>query len=590
MIPILQFDPSSLTIWYDTHQIARMRGAAEIGKALDLALRGAESELLEHIKSIDDVWVSTRASTIAAACWHERRHFVDFVLTNYGAFRMRQFFTVYLNFPAIISAAQQTGELLVPIQSYRERLFCDHLGIKRPSESILAIAKGIRDRKKMLSDDMHFRSFRFGDIELSGESLLEAIAHYIQTAKAERVFGMKASFAIQNDVPEKAIVSTRYTWAYKALVSAGLMNSPGTIGEGFLVDDPPLLPICYGALACRVWGQQQTRTATTSSFNPSERFASLVIGLRESSANIQKASVLDAWDIVNRIAKGIFDRTIIEEMRADIELEEEFVTKSLSLDLLKSARTAYQDYHELRVRAFERFVEHPEEILDQQVYADSMEKGVAPYVIVAASSGEIGDPPPGYSRILGYEELGSKREDARWWWAASLKDQTQRVPNRKFGLGSQEVWMETASDLAPFAKLIMDGRNIRTMLGPEIIGAEGRLQATFGIRVIVDPRHAYPKGTIPSDFWYYLTGRDSFRCDLTYETVTKPEGLVVDPWALRLRPGFFDALRESGYPDKIGIALAFRRDWSPWLFSEEFREQFERFSRDETRIMNPWEP
>jgi hypothetical protein len=587
MIPIIQFDPSSLTLWYDTHLIARMRGSAEIGKALDLALRGADAELVDHIKSIDDSWVSTRASTIAVACWHEKRHFVDFLLTNYGAFRMRQFFSVYLNFPAVISDAQQMGELLVPLQSYREKLFCKHLGLKSPTDSILAIAKNIRDRKKMLGDDMHVEASRFGDIEISGESLLEAVAHHIQTAKAERVFGIEASHLIQKDVPENSIVSQRYTWAYRLLIHSGLINSPGMIGDGLLIDDSPFLPICYGALACRVWGQQQTRTESTSSFNPSERFASLVIGLRDQAADIHKASVIDAWEIVNRTAKKLFDRTIIEEMRADIELEEDFVTKKMSEDFLKSARTAYRDYHELRVRTFERFVEHPEEVLDQRVYSDSTEKGVAPYVIVAASSGEVGDPPPDYSRILGYSdpELAAKREDARWWWAASLKDQNQRVPNRKIALQSQEVWMEIASDLAPFAKLIMDGRNIRTMLGPEIVAAEARLRTTFKINLVVDPRHAYPKGTIPSDFWYYLTGKDTHRCDMTYETVTKPEGLVVGPWALRLRPGFYDALRGSGYPDTT-VALAFWRDWSPWFFSEEFREQFERFVVDDTRIAN----
>jgi hypothetical protein len=249
---------------------------------------------------------------------------------------------------------------------------------------------------------MHVESSRLGNLEISGESLLEAIAHYVQTAKAERLLGLEASHAIQKDVPKNTILSQKYTWAYRLLIHSGLMTSPGMIGDGLLVDDKPFLPICYGALACRVWGQQQTRTDASSSFYPSERFASLVIGLRDHARDIHKASVMDAWEIVNRTAKKIFDRTIIEEMRVDIELEEKFLTKEMSEDFLKSARTAYHDYHDLRVRTFERFIEHPEEILDQQIYTDTTEKGVAPYVIVAASSGEIGDPPPDYSRILAH--------------------------------------------------------------------------------------------------------------------------------------------------------------------------------------------
>jgi hypothetical protein len=40
MIPVLQFDPSSLTIWYDTHLINRMRGNTEVGMTIDYAFNG----------------------------------------------------------------------------------------------------------------------------------------------------------------------------------------------------------------------------------------------------------------------------------------------------------------------------------------------------------------------------------------------------------------------------------------------------------------------------------------------------------------------------------------------------------------------
>src|SRR5580704_3073827 len=327
MIPIIQFDPSSLTIWYDTHLIARMRGADEIGCALDLALRGEDKNLTSHIDGIEDEWTRTRAATLAAACWHEKRHFVDFVLTNYGALRVRQFFMVYLNLGSIFHAAKENGELLVPIQSYREKLFCAALGVKPPNASLLQLAGDIRSRKMMLKDDRALVESRFGNFEVGGESLLETIAHYIQSAKTERVLGLKYSERVQRDVPDDLTLSMKYTWAYRLLITAGLMD-PIASGDGFLaIRDHPILPICYAALAQRAWKQPQSYSEAVSSYHPSERFGSLLIALRERRSEVRSADVLGNWEIVNAVAKEIFGRTVTEEMEADIALEGDFIEK-----------------------------------------------------------------------------------------------------------------------------------------------------------------------------------------------------------------------------------------------------------------------
>jgi hypothetical protein len=587
MIPILQFDPSSLTIWYDTHLIARMRGADDIGRALDLALRGEDAILAEHITAIEDEWVRARAATIAAACWHEKRHFIDFILTNYGALRIRQFFTLYLNLPALFQAAQANGELLVPIQSYRERLFCAKRGIKPATSDVMALAGEIRNRKIMLADDRNAIESRFGNFEISGESLLETIAHFIQVSKTERLLGLWYSARIQKDVPDDLILSTRYTWAYRVLINAGLLE-PLVAEQDFVqVREHPILPICYAALAQRAWKQQQTRSEAISSFHPSERFGSLVIALRDYREDVRKGEVLDVLEIVNRVSKEIFGRSVIDEMRTDIELEGEFIAKIKRESSERMGLTAYEDYHQLRRRLFKELVDNPSAVLDQSIYADETDKRVRPFVIVAASGGEIGDPPPDYSRVLGYEDpdLGDKRPDGKWWWAASLRE-LPASQAKNIGFTALNQWTEVVSDLAPAAKLVMDGRNLRTMLGPEIISAESRIQSSLGIKFILDPRHAFPKTHIPTDFWYYITGRDTHRCDLTYEAVHKPEGIVVDPWSLRLRPELFNTLLGSQYGDKTELLLSFWRDWSPWFFSEEFRERWESYKEDPSLVVN----
>src|SRR6266404_4937335 len=115
MIPIIQFDPSSLSLWYDAHLIGMCRGGDQLGVALEYAIRGNDPALKDLVDCIDDPWVQTRSANIASAVWHEKRHFLDFVLTNYGALRIRHMFEVYRNAGAVLGAHNETRRLLIPL-------------------------------------------------------------------------------------------------------------------------------------------------------------------------------------------------------------------------------------------------------------------------------------------------------------------------------------------------------------------------------------------------------------------------------------------------------------------------------------------
>ncbi len=52
MIPALQFDPSSLTLWYDAHLIGRCRGRRELGLALEYAILGHDRALRGNLPSL----------------------------------------------------------------------------------------------------------------------------------------------------------------------------------------------------------------------------------------------------------------------------------------------------------------------------------------------------------------------------------------------------------------------------------------------------------------------------------------------------------------------------------------------------------
>jgi hypothetical protein len=122
------------------------------------------------------------------------------------------------------------------------------------------------------------------------------------------------------------------------------------------------------------------------------------------------------------------------------------------------------------------------------------------------------------------------------------------------------------------------------MLGPEVLSAEKRFGHRFQIKILVDPHFAFPRHKITSANWYFLTGKDSYRCDLTWETVKKPEGVVIDGWTLRLWPRLLDHLL-GRMADKDSLIRSFQRDWSPLLLSEEFRELFEEAVDDSSLLV-----
>jgi hypothetical protein len=590
MIPILQFDPSSLTLWYDAQLIAKCRGSEALGLALERAVVGDDRGLQKLLACVDDPWVQTRAANIASVVWHEKRHFLDFVLTNYGALRIRHFFEIYANVRSIFHLANQTTKkLLIPLDSNLDPILRRMTGVGDVDERLLQVARAMSSRKEIMTDDRRPVPSPAGAIDVGGEALMEAIAYHVQNGKTHRVFGYEMSRRVQLDNPGDQVIRTKYRWAYEVLVNSGLLSV--TVDRTsdpplMQIDDAPFIPLCYGALAGRFWGQKQTRGERVFSYLPAHRFVSLMGHLDEEYPDFPKASCLDAWEMVNRACKTIFGRSVYEEIDADFAEEEKAVDtyeRLLSGELAK----AYADLHKLRGRLIGLLRSEPELFLDQGAWADRMVNRLQPVVVVAASAGEVGKPPEGFERLSGYSDPGAAADETseeRWWWAAIRKHPTRDGSNAdEISVGEVKAWAYVTAEYAPMAKLLYAGHNMRVMLGPELVGARIRFQEQTGIKMVLDPQFAYPKTTHDVSYWYFITGRDEFRCDLSSETVRKPEGYMLDPWDLRLRPGLPDAM-VGALADGPRMRRTIWRDWSPWLVSEEFRGFFESFRADEKRL------
>lgn len=581
MIPILQFDPATLTLWYDTQLLSTSRASRDVGLALHAALEGRDDVLECIVRQQSDDWVKTRAANVASAVWHEKRHFLDFVLTNYGAMRLRHFFMAYMNAATALRQSHDAKALILPLDRLSDPLRTRALGYETTDPDLLSIAESFSNMKEMLRDDRRPLVMRGVTYEISGEAIMESIAYHTQLGKVHRVFDGAMNASVQLDTPDRETIANKYRWAHTLLIQAKLLSftvedNPAADGGALKIDDEPLIPILYGALASRYYGQEQTTAEFSSSYHPGPRLSSLVQHLQAQNSNIAKKTSADAWEEVNDACRSVFGRSAIEETEADYVLEEALIDRYAKMGTNK-VLDAYRDFHTLRGQFIDVLKTDPDRVLNQAGWSDNMVNQCQPFVVSAAPAGVLGDPPDGYIRLAAYEEPGvdvDAHPEFKWWWTALQVPKEQKA--EVFRLRDQTTWSEIAREYAPLAKLMFDGYRMRSMVGPELVYGRRRIQHLTGIEIYIDPAARVPDEPYDIAQWYYLTGQDRFRCQVTHRVVHAPSGRLIAPWEIRRRPDFLWALctffDDGARQRMVGVL---RRDWSPWLVCDEVAALFD---------------
>jgi hypothetical protein len=577
MIPILQFDPATLTLWYDTQLLASSRTGREVGLALHYATDGREDWLQCLVRQQRDPWVRTRCATVASAVWHEKRHFLDFVLTNYGAMRVRQFFQCYINTRIFLSKVDQNGPVLMPLDRNLNSGRSRAMGVSLTDPDLKRIAEWISESKSALLEDRRPFIYRGVPWETGGEAMLEAIAYHVQIGKVHRVFGAEVSAGIQRDNLEQETVANKYKWAYVMFARKGLIKYDYAEGHGgthqLTINDGPLIPILYAALAGRYYRQEQTRTAYASSALPPERLISLIAYFDEHKIDLTELSTLQAWEAANDACKQTFGRSVIDEIEADYEKEAERIALYREADIDDFVTSAYEDFHRLRGQFIQVLKDDPAAVLDQGHWSDRFVNKTRPFIIAAAPAGVIGIPPNGFERLSGVAPENvdfAEAPDYRWWWTAIRTEGDVDNDENTYRLGRRNVWGHIIADFAPVAKLMIDGNRMRSMVGPELVSTKARIERQTGVKLIVDSLSRYPEESLDIAEWYFLTGNTHFRCQVTHEIVPAPHGKIIGPWEFRRRPAFLEALLGTlSGSQRERMRQAYRRDWSPWLVSDE---------------------
>jgi hypothetical protein len=598
MLPIIQFDPATMSLWYDVDFISHSDSSGIISDAVATLLEGTTADAIDALREIDNPELRGRALQIVSAFIHEKRHFLDFVATNYGAFRFRQFLDVYTNLSTVLSIAKSHGRLCCPLEIYDDPVRSSLMGISDVPEEFVAIARMLSRRRKMVERDRMRVGTRFGPIEIGGETQLEALAYLAQARFVSGFFGPDGAREFRDSLYSVKNFSEKYFSIIEGAARLGLLPfRPSQGPDKVIVMDTALLEaVLFASLQTDYLPPSTSNVKYFASSYPGERFAALSKKILEDHPKIAErlpgsTGLEEAWNIVDRASQQIFGCSVSDQIERDIAHFEKQSDQKIYGNIPADVELVCRDYLALRRQVLDQLRQSPASVFSTEYFVFSTAEQVAPNYVICASNGRIGDPPKGYDRLMGYHEPDRDVDHypyLKWWWACS----PDRSNTEVFGKRAQESnqiqfehpksWYSCIDFYAPTAKLLMNGRRIRTMLGPELMFAEKRLETQFGVKTEIFPSFEYPDETIDPGVIYFYYGRDTLKCDLSSETIVRPNGNVLTPWTLRRWPHLAKYVIEKLGGHEVAY-FTFVRDWSAWVVSDKVFAEIQNFmiSEDE---------
>jgi hypothetical protein len=547
MIGVATLDPSTLALWFNPTYIADVDNAELCDSTLRLA---SGDQLTEYQSFYSKQAPASRlySANIASAIWHEKRHFLDLTLTNYGAYRVRQFLMVAWNSRPVLKKIEK--RIAFPFHVYIDPVRRRLAGVPVPESSIEQLATEIAFRQELLTQDARNIDVDGSKCELGGDAQLEALAYSFQVGANQWWLGPDGAKQWHLGLGD-AITNTRYRWAERVAHAYGLLPRKSVHDIEF-VDFTLLITILYAALMMRSWGQAYShpQLGSVNVLSPYIRLQMLLNDLRGTAFSAASMSVRDAWDLVNKRCKKLFDRTAIEELEADYALEGDCVKK---LDASDHAAIAFGDFHNLRGRFIDVIRKTPEQVLGLKEWSDGLLPRLQPLTILANPSGVDGKPPSGMEAVL---EQSASSSDG-WWWAALL----QR-PASGYSFKESNSWLFVLRYLAPLAKLILSGRRHQLMIGPELLLMEHQLER-IGYTIYFDDPFEFPTEQDDTTDFYRLSSKKKFVCDFCRATILRGSGRLIGPWTIRRNHRLAQACVDGLGGGEIGLQR-FWKDWSHW--------------------------
>jgi hypothetical protein len=560
MIPPAQFDPATLAIWTTTSMVA-----AEESEMAVMTMRMAASgdDLAAVFGNVpDENPVRTRLIWLASSVWHEKRHYFDTCLTNYGARRFRNLFNLAANVgPLLVDAKERGDPVWFPVEVYAyppgvRKL----LGIPDPPPNILQSATLARSMKSFTSQlDAAPGS---GDvlIELGGGSQMEGLAQVSQSHSVEYFFGLGDLQAISQTYIHKL----PRTGPYRAIEAvAGMLGCSKEVGEIIAVNSALAAALFVTALCGRYFGAGPQPDEDLVA--PWPRLARMIEALGPQPGRFDMNDD-EAVEMVDKIARQLWGRTAFEEISSDIDLMEESVKLSDAPWIGEGGLyDAYVDFIALRRRLLAEAQKLGPASLLPRAFPEKWLNRLQPWHVVATpDGGGVADDSVivfGVSLNLPAHLKGILASEATW---GRLYAQPDDVAG-EFAPHNREAWLQMLETQGPFALLMLNGRRHRRMIAPELERPLKDIEG-LGISVRFHPRFEWPEDrdqetrSQEAIALAEFSGRKTFICDVTLDQIEPAIAAVLTPWEFR-NSKLLPRVREGGIINEILLVT----NWADWL-------------------------
>ncbi len=561
----IEIDPATLTIRYLLPHYAPFfssTSAQRAGEELKLAafetLGGSHSVAARRIRELPEPF-SNIGFDLVSSIWHEQRHYVDLLLTNFGSLLRRSSLVVGLElFEALIEGGH-SRTTMVPLSVYEDPVKRHVYGLDNDPEFLSQMGKRAGNVERFSRFDADVPGGYPGSFGLGGRSQMEALAFAHQARVAHEEFGFEAAARLlRSGGQAEHSVSLNYRWATTLFARANLARALHKDAELELHAGEPVSAILYAALAQRAHGQEG---GGASCF---QRLAMLVDALRCKPAFADIERFEDVWCEVNRTCRQLWGRTAIEEMWIDHER---------TTQLLEDCRTRYGsaglpiiDFFEsaerVRNSLLKALMADPAQVVNPPSFRALLDRLKVPAVVLC-DRGAVGIP-DGWIPI----HVGSEREAPitseghySWWWSA-LVPQVNNLHDREFEI-DQGSWSAVFRLWGPMAKLAVAGRRGGALIGPEFLYCEEKLRQE-GFKFKIAPGYTIPRSRVDvADFWRsYL--EDWAYCDGCPDRLPRGAGFAVSAWEMRESGEKYLWAVERYNRTRDGEA-EMKKDWTWWM-------------------------
>lgn len=296
---------------------------------------------------------------------HEQRHFVDHVVTNYGARRIYHNLVVLAYGQKIIDIGRKYGKVLVPLDAYADRLLIDrYYRLDRDdADQLEVIGNLLAGYRESFEMDRSFARNLSPSFPIDGVALLEALAEGFECLS---VSSFSAEFLDKyEDIRSRLGKMPYFRAVIEYLLSQGVpildRNSESDVA---VVEGRLLYPILIASLMAREWNAvtnmgSQRRSEVDNELAatmPSVRFAIIVRALSEQNA-IDVVSTEQAFELVDKICiEKLGGHPLLEVMSEHCDVGDGFIE---ALDDNHAAKVFFLDFQEARRAALQSLREDP---------------------------------------------------------------------------------------------------------------------------------------------------------------------------------------------------------------------------------------